>query len=68
MAVPVPGIRQEPEPAPTAPPMAQEVETVLTQEALDRWIERLRGAEITALGTETDSLDPVRARIIGVSF
>ena len=68
VAVPVTGARQEPEPAPPAPPMAQAVETVLTQEALDRWIERLRRAEITALGTETDSLDPVRARIIGLSF
>ena len=48
--------------------LAREYETVLTREALQRWIERLREAEIVALDTETDSLDPMRAQIVGVSF
>ena len=48
--------------------LAREYETVLTREALQRWIERLREAEIVALDTETDSLDPMRAQIVGLSF
>jgi DNA polymerase-1 len=48
--------------------LAREYETIFTFERLDAWIERLRGAELAAIDTETDSLDAMRARIIGVSF
>jgi DNA polymerase-1 len=51
-----------------APSRSTQVDTLFTMQALERWIERLKGAEIVALDTETDSLDPVRARIIGLSF
>jgi DNA polymerase-1 len=51
-----------------APKLAREYETVLTREALQRWLVRLREAEIVALDTETDSLDPMRAQIVGLSF
>jgi DNA polymerase-1 len=43
-------------------------ETVLTTERLQSWIRRLKGAALCALDTETDSLDGMRARIVGVSF
>jgi DNA polymerase-1 len=44
-------------------------DTILTFEALDAWLERLSAAPlVTALDTETDSLDPMRARIVGISF
>ena len=43
-------------------------ETVLTREALDAWIARLRGAALVALDTETNSLEPMKARIVGLSF
>jgi len=43
-------------------------ETLLERAQLDTWIERLNAAELVALDTETDSLDPMRARIIGLSF
>ena len=43
-------------------------ETVTTAEALQRWVERIEAAELTALDIETDSLDPVRARLIGLSL
>jgi len=43
-------------------------ETVLTQAALDRWIERLAEAPLFAFDTETTDLDYMRARIVGVSF
>jgi len=55
---------------PAAPMVAlpREYETVFTRERLDAWIARLREAPIAALASETDSLDPMRARIVGVSF
>ena len=45
-----------------------EYETILDADALAGWIERLRGAELIAFDTETDSLDPMRANLIGLSF
>jgi DNA polymerase I len=45
-----------------------EYECVLTQAQLDAWLARLQAAERIALDTETDSLDPLRARLIGMSF
>ena len=58
-------------PAETAVPavaLPREYETVLTRERLDAWIARLREAPFAALDTESDSLDPMRARIVGISF
>jgi DNA polymerase-1 len=43
-------------------------ETLLDHAALATWIERLRTAPLIAFDTETDSLDPLRARLIGLSF
>ena len=43
-------------------------ETVLTAEQLDAWVARLRAAPLAALDTETTSLDPMAARIVGMSF
>ncbi len=45
-----------------------EYDTVTTFEQLDAWIARLRAAGTFALDTETDSLDPLRANLIGLSF
>jgi DNA polymerase-1 len=42
-------------------------ETLTTMEALDGWIARIEAAELTALDTETDSLDPIRATLVGIS-
>jgi DNA polymerase-1 len=55
-------------PAPVATALKREYETVLTREALDRWLIRLREAPLVALDTETDSLDAMQARIVGISF
>lgn len=61
-------------PAADAPPprpavaLAREYETVTTSERLDAWLAALRAAPLAALDTETDSLDPMRARIVGLSF
>lgn len=43
-------------------------ETVLDEAALQRWIDRLATAPLVGLDTETDSLDAIRARIIGLSL
>ncbi|MBU1689612.1 MAG: DNA polymerase I [Gammaproteobacteria bacterium] len=43
-------------------------ETVLTQEALDRWLEKIADAELISVDTETTSLDPLAAQIVGISL
>jgi DNA polymerase-1 len=56
------------EPAAPAVALPREYETVFTRDRLDAWIARLREAPIAALASETDSPDPMRARIVGLSF
>ena len=43
-----------------------EYETVLPREQLDAWVERLQAADEFAFDVETDSLDPMRANLVGV--
>jgi DNA polymerase-1 len=43
-------------------------ETLLTEEALDRWLDLLAKAEIAAFDTETTSLNYNQARLVGMSF
>jgi DNA polymerase-1 len=43
-------------------------DTILTSDALQPWIEKLFAAESFAFDTETDSLDYMQAKIVGVSF
>ena len=45
-----------------------EYETVLTRERLEAWIAKLQAAGEFAFDTETDSLDPMRANLVGLSF
>jgi DNA polymerase-1 len=42
--------------------------TVLTWDAFDDWLARARAADLVAVDTETNSLDALRAEIIGVSL
>lgn len=56
-AAPVPGA-----------PAEKHYETVLTMDALERWIAKIGASPLTALDTETDSLDGMRAQIVGISF
>ena len=51
-----------------APAPAGQYDTIFTFEQLDAWIAKLQAAELSALDTETDSLDAMRARIVGISF
>jgi DNA polymerase-1 len=48
--------------------LAREYETVSTWERLEYWLAQLQAAELVAIDTETDSLDSMRARIVGISF
>jgi DNA polymerase-1 len=42
-------------------------EAVLTEAALAAWLARIEAAPLTAIDTETDSLDAMRAQIVGIS-
>jgi len=57
---------------PSAPPPAADIdrqyETITQWPQLTHWIERLKHAELFAFDTETDSLDYMKAQIVGVSF
>jgi DNA polymerase-1 len=50
------------------PPLPREYETIYTLDRLDAWIELLRASPLSALDTETDSLDELQAHIVGISF
>ncbi|CAE6741348.1 DNA polymerase I [Paraburkholderia domus] len=43
-------------------------DTVQTWEQFDAWLEKINAAELTAFDTETTSLDPMTAQIVGLSF
>ncbi|MDO8299825.1 DNA polymerase I, partial [Lacisediminimonas sp.] len=43
-------------------------ETVLTDEQLDVWLQRIDRAALTALDTETTSLEPMLAELVGISL
>jgi DNA polymerase-1 len=43
-------------------------ETVLDQPALERWIAKLDAAPLACFDTETTSLDPMAAQLVGLSF
>jgi DNA polymerase I len=46
----------------------RDYETILTEEALQRWLDRMSAAPLTSFDTETTSLDPMQARLVGMSF
>ncbi len=50
------------------PSVDLDIVTVLDQGALDRLVEALSQADMFAVDTETDSLDPQQARLVGLSF
>jgi len=59
--------------APVGAPASADVpdtryDTILTWADFDRWLARIEAAELVAFDTETDSLESMRARIVGLSF
>ncbi len=65
------GVRGQSEPAAEPqPPGAHRAgyETLLTNDHLDAWLAILDSAPLAAFDTETTSLDPMQARLVGLSF
>lgn len=53
---------------PVDPPASQNYQTLLSWEDFDRWLDRLKGASLVALDTETTSIDPMQASLVGISM
>ncbi len=49
-------------------PAKRDYQKIMSQEVLDAWVEKLTAASLISFDTETDSLDYMQARIVGVSF
>jgi len=64
--------RESPPPAPDPVPVRTRVErryeTITTASDLKRWLQIMESAELVALDTETTSLDPMQAQLVGMSF
>ncbi|WP_321939758.1 DNA polymerase I [Burkholderia cepacia] len=59
----------EGEPAPViAADVVREYDTIQTWEQFDAWFAKIDAAALTAFDTETTSLDPMLARLVGLSF
>jgi len=43
-------------------------ETILTNDQLDHWLTKLQNAALVCFDTETTSLDPMTAKLVGLSF
>jgi len=43
-------------------------ETILTREQLESWLNKIGAADLVSVDTETTSLDPLRAELVGVSL
>ena len=78
---PVPGTEKLPNSAPrrndgesagsdagNTAPAPGEYELITTQKQLDAWVKKLRSADLIAFDTETTSLDPMQAELVGLSF
>jgi DNA polymerase-1 len=61
--------RSNPPRCPAGEPIVPgEYELVTTPQQLDAWLDKLRAAPLIAFDTETTSLDPMLADIVGLSF
>jgi DNA polymerase I len=49
-------------------PIARNYETVVDDAAFERWLDALQRADLACFDTETRGLDPMEARIVGLSF
>ncbi len=59
-----------PAPAPIVAPadVPRRYETLLTEPDVARWLTKIESAELASVDTETTSLDPFVAEVVGVSF
>ncbi|WP_118181555.1 DNA polymerase I [Paraburkholderia phosphatilytica] len=63
----VEGPQTDVQPAPEIDGGEREYDTVQTVEQLDAWLAKLDSAELTSFDTETTSLDPMVAKLVGLS-
>jgi DNA polymerase-1 len=59
---------QAAQPQAQAPRQPREYETVCTWDRLQAWLARIRAADLVSFDTETTSLDPLNARLVGISL
>jgi len=50
------------------PPVPRHYETVLDAAAFERWMTAIERADLVCIDTETTSLDPMQAKIVGLAF
>jgi DNA polymerase-1 len=65
------GVPAEPENPPTSrltPNASRNYETILTEQQLEAWLAKIGKADLVSVDTETTSLDPLRAELVGVSL
>ncbi len=55
-------------PQPVQDDTPRHYDTILDWAMFDAWLAKLMAAPLVAVDTETDSLDPMRAKIVGISF
>lgn len=46
----------------------KDYQMIVTEDQLDIWLEKLKGADLLAVDTETTSLDYMEAELVGISF
>jgi DNA polymerase I len=51
-----------------AAPRAREYHKIVSEEVFEQWLVKLKAAPLISFDTETDSLDYMQARIVGVAF
>ncbi|AUN95767.1 DNA polymerase I [Pseudazoarcus pumilus] len=49
-------------------PEGRDYVTILSWDDFDAWLAKIEAAELTAFDTETTSLEPMKARLVGMSF
>ena len=54
--------------SPLIPHPSRNYETIVTEAQLENWLLRLEQAPLVSVDTETTSLDPLQARLVGISF
>jgi DNA polymerase-1 len=62
------GLFEEPDLSGLSQASNLQYDTIFTWEAFEPWLARIEAAALVALDTETNSLDEMRAEIIGLSF
>jgi DNA polymerase-1 len=67
-AADAPVVLDNPTPMLAKQPINRSYTTVLTPEALELWADKVESAPLAAIDTETDSLDPMAAQIVGISL